>query len=96
MAFIRSEEEANQLIEEMKAKTKGKYITQGVSFNKESTRQMELLKYALMSSSAFSGLIKELLATRMDGLYYGSLPAQQVAAHAPIEKRDVSNFMLDD
>ena len=95
MAFIRSEEEAEKMILEMKRKTKGKYLTQGVSFNVESERQMELLKYALMSSSAFSGFIKELLAARMDGLYYGTLPTQQVAP-APIEKKDVSNFMIDD
>ena len=94
MAYIRSEAEAEQMIEEMKRKTKGKFITQGVSFNKESERQMELLKFALMSSSSFSGLIKELLAARMDGLYYGTLPTQQ-AAPPPIERKNVSNFMLE-
>ena len=66
MGFLRSEEEVEMMIEEMKRKTKGKYITQGVTFNKESERQMELLKLALMHSTSFSGLGKELLADKFD------------------------------
>lgn len=65
MTWIRTEEEVNQMIEKIIKRSKGKYITQGVSFNKDSPRQMELLKKALMSSSSsFSGLIKELLAMK--------------------------------
>lgn len=63
---LRSEEEVNEMIEKMKAKTKGKYITQGVSFNKTCPRQMEMLKKALMSSVSFSGLAKEMLAIRFE------------------------------
>lgn len=62
MGYIRTEEEVDLMIAEMSRKTKGKYITQGVSFNKESARQMELLKMVLMMSTSFSGFIKELLA----------------------------------
>lgn len=50
----------------MASRTKGKYITQGVSFNKNCPRQMGMLKKALMSSVSFSGLAKELLAVRFE------------------------------
>lgn len=65
--MIRTEEEVDKLIEDMKKRTKGKYLTQGTSFNKECPRQMELLKKALMSSISFSGLVKEMLATNFNG-----------------------------
>ena len=68
MGWLRSEQEAQQMIEEMKSKTKGKYITQGVTFNKDSERHMELLKYALMYAGSFSGLGKEMLAEKFSGL----------------------------
>jgi hypothetical protein len=61
---MRSEEEVNKMIEDLQNRTKGKYITQGVSFNKTCPRQMELLKNALMQSASFSGLAKEMLALR--------------------------------
>jgi hypothetical protein len=61
---MRSEKEVDEMIEAMASRTKGKYITQGVSFNKTCPRQMGLLKKALMSSVSFSGLAKELLAMR--------------------------------
>jgi len=63
---MRSEEEVLEMIEEMKKRTKGRYITQGVSFNKTCPRQMNLLKKALMTSVSFSGLVKEMLALRFD------------------------------
>lgn len=63
---MRSEKEVDTMIEEMSTRTKGKYITQGVSFNKTCPRQMGLLKKALMSSVSFSGLGKELLALKFD------------------------------
>lgn len=66
MTLRRGEEEVNKLIEEMVKRTKGKYITQGVSFNKTCPRQMNLLKNALMSSVSFSGLGKELLAVKFE------------------------------
>lgn len=64
---LRSEEEVNKMIEQMINRSKGKYITQGVSFNKTCPRQMAMLKMALMSSASFSGLVKEMLALRFDG-----------------------------
>lgn len=67
MTWHRTEEEVDKLIEEMKKRTKGRYITQGCSFNKDCPRQMEILKKALMSSASFSGLVKELLAIKFNG-----------------------------
>lgn len=67
MGWIRSEEEVDKMIEEMKSKGSGKYITQGVTFSKDSERHMELLKYALMSATSFSALAKELLAEKFEG-----------------------------
>lgn len=63
MNNIRTEQEVDELIEEMANRTKGKYITQGVAFNKTCPRQRALLKKALMASASFSGLAKEILAT---------------------------------
>lgn len=41
--------------------TKSQYITQGVSFNKDDSYQMGLLKQTLLQHSSFSGLVKHLL-----------------------------------
>ena len=64
---MRSEAEVERLIEEMVSRTKGTYITQGCSFNKNCPRQMNLLKKALMHSNSFSGLVKEVLAVNFGG-----------------------------
>lgn len=66
MEWIRTEEEVDILIEEMLKKGKGKYVTQGVAFNKSDDRQMGLLRKALMTSNSFSGLIKEMLAIKFN------------------------------
>lgn len=60
----RSEEEVDLIISELLIKTKGNYITQGVSFNKNKQSHMKLLKMALMESDSFSGLIKEMLTEK--------------------------------
>lgn len=66
MEWLKSEEEVDQMIEDMVNRSKGKYITQGVAFNKSCPRQMGLLKKALMSSASFSSLGKEMLAIRFN------------------------------
>lgn len=68
---LRNEHEVDAMIEDMKNRSKGKYITQGVSFNKTCPRQMALLKRALMESASFSGLAKEMLALRYDSSNVG-------------------------
>lgn len=92
MAWLRSEEEAEQLIEEMLKKGKGKYITQGVVFNKTNPREMELLKKALMSATSFSGLTKEMLTHKFNGI---SLQQNEIIEGKPeeIKKKDVGNFL---
>ena len=64
MTWLRTEEEVDAIIEEMLNKSNGKYITQGVAFNKSSESQMKLLKMVLMSSYSFGGMIKELIAEK--------------------------------
>lgn len=64
MTWLREEEEVDRLIEDMIKRSRGKYITQGVAFNKDCPRQMDLLKKSLMASVSFSGLAKELLAIK--------------------------------
>lgn len=92
MEFIRSEEEVDALIEEMLKKGKGKYINQGVVFNKTNPREMELLKKALMSSTTFSGLTKEMLTHKFNGV-----PLRQPEISQPklekVEKKDTGNFL---
>lgn len=64
---MRTEEEVDKMIEDMIKRSKGRYITQGCSFSKTCPRQLALLKQSLMSSTSFSGLIKELLAQKFNG-----------------------------
>ncbi|MDR4945205.1 hypothetical protein [Neobacillus cucumis] len=68
------ESNVDEFIEELKNRTTGKYINQGVAFNKNCKRQMALLRNALMDSSSFSGLIKEMLAVR-----YSDKPKEEAA-----------------
>jgi translation initiation factor 2 beta subunit (eIF-2beta)/eIF-5 len=90
MTWLRSEEEVDKMIEDMATRTKGRYITQGVSFNKTCPRQMELLKKALMSSVSFSGLGKELLAVRFSG---EEIQKHSIATDNQIKKKDIGNFL---
>lgn len=93
MEWLRSEEEVDKMIEDMVNRTNGRYITQGVAFNKTCPRQMGLLKKALMSSVSFSSLGKEMLAIRFSevsgGYDHNSLPPIQ-----PIQTkaRNIGNF----
>lgn len=92
MFIIRSEEEVDEIIKNMVERTKGRYLTQGVSFNKTCPRQMQLLKYALMSSASFSGLSKEMLAMRFGGA------SEIVPQHQPMQDvkpkiKSVGNFI---
>lgn len=97
MGHIRSEEEVDALIEEMLTKGKGKYVTQGVAFNKDNPRQMELLKKTLMSSSSFGGFVKDMLATHFNRgeEQYGFPPANYNQANPPTKKRDIGNFLSE-
>jgi len=69
------ESNVDEFLEELKNRTNGKYINQGVAFNKNCKRQMTLLRGALLDSSSFSGLIKEMLAVR-----YSDDPKKEKAA----------------
>lgn len=62
MALLRSEEEVDEIIAKLISRTKGKYITQGVSFDKTSKRHMELLRNSLLHSSSFAPFVRELIA----------------------------------
>ncbi|UGO51108.1 hypothetical protein PQE70_gp250 [Bacillus phage vB_BanS_Nate] len=94
---MRTEAEVNEMIQEMTNRTKGKYITQGVSFNKTCPRQMALLKSALMSSVSFSGLAKETLAMRFNDSSPSYAGNQASMSHKPVKKetksKDVGNFL---
>jgi hypothetical protein len=93
------------MIDEMIKRNKGKYITQGVSFNKECPRQMELLKKSLMSSVSFSGLAKEMLALRFENkgldIAFGVMGKGSMEIHhAPVppqveepKMKNVGNFI---
>lgn len=85
----RTEEEVDAMIEDMIKRSKGRYITQGVTFNKTCPRQLGILKNALMSSTSFSGLAKELLAVKFD-------ESEKSASHLPTQKtklKNVGNFI---
>lgn len=83
---LRSEEEVDAYIEDLISRTKGTYITQGVSFNKTSTKQLRLLKLVLLECDSFSGFIKELLTLRYHG---GNQPPVVQNQHNIEERIDV-------
>ena len=93
MEWLRSEEEVDKMIEDMVNRTNGRYITQGVAFNKTCPRQMGLLKKALMSSVSFSSLGKEMLAIRFSEVSAGydqnKLPPMQ---SIQTKMRNIGNF----
>jgi hypothetical protein len=66
MTWHRTELEVDAMIEDMINRSKSKYITQGVTFNKTCPRQLGLLRNALMSSTSFSGLVKEMFAIKFN------------------------------
>ncbi|UGO46308.1 hypothetical protein PQE74_gp222 [Bacillus phage vB_BanS_Chewbecca] len=94
---MRTEEEVDTMIAEMTNRTKGNYITQGVSFNKTCPRQMALLKKALMLSVSFSGLAKETLAMRFNDSspsYASSQPSMsQNITKKETKSKDIGNFL---
>lgn len=90
---MRTEEEVNKMIGEMVNRTKGKYITQGVSFNKECPRQMGLLKKALMSSVSFSGLAKEILALKFNGEIIQSAVHNSFQETLKPKSKNIGNFI---
>lgn len=95
MAWIRSEEEVDEMIMEMLKKGNGKYITQSVLFKKDSEVQMELLKKVLMSSTSFGAFVKQVLAEKFDGVELNNISNNKNNANSspPIEKKDIGNFL---
>ena len=95
MAVVRGEEEVDKIIQELLTKSKSNHITQSVTFKKDSPRQMELLKFALMNSESFSALMKEFLAREYDGISIMQMNSKQPKAKEipKIEKMDTGNFL---
>lgn len=87
MAWLRSEEEVDEMIKEMMGKGSGKYITQSVLFKKDSPTQMELLKKVLMSSTSFGAFVKQVLAKEFD-----NTETHNNTHAVRNEKRDTGNF----
>lgn len=90
MTWLRTEEEANALLDEMVSKNKGRYITQGVAFNKNSESQMKLLKMALMSSYSFGGMIKELLNEKFSDNVSNNSKQYEIIPN--VESNDLKQF----
>lgn len=93
MAWLRSEEEVDALIEEMMKKGKGKYITQSVTFRRDSPRQLELLKKVLMSSESFSGFTREVLTEKFNGVGIQPANYNSITTDEKVEKKDTGNFL---
>lgn len=93
MAWIRSEEEVDKLIEDMKSKGNGKYITQSVTFKKDSIQQMEMLKFVLMSSESFGGYVKQLIAKEMEENNISNKNNKGIFEDKLINKKDTGNFL---
>ena len=94
MGYIRSEEEADKLIEKMMNKGKGDYITQSVTFRKDNPRQMELLKKAMMRSESFSSLVREMLHREFNEDEVKPVQQSNPVDPEPIpERKDTGNFL---
>lgn len=93
MAWIRTEEEVDKMIEELIHKSKSKYITQSVTFNKKNPRQLELLKKALMSSESFGGFMRELLAEKFNDNGIQPVSNVQPKLEEKVVKKDVGNYL---
>jgi hypothetical protein len=91
MKWIRSEEEVDKIIADMISRNNSRNITQGVTFNKTCPRQMGLLKKALMSSTSFSGLAKEMLAVKFNDDEQKAIPSQ-LQQVTETQKKDTGNF----
>lgn len=93
--------DVDKRIEELVKRTKGDYITQACAFNKNSPRQMELLRFALQQSDSFSGLVKELLARMLDngGLHHNgnhnfiNQPQQIQQIYEQSKNKNIGNFL---
>lgn len=93
MVWIRSEEEVDKLIDEMLKRSNGKYITQSVTFKKDDTIQMELLKKALMSSTSFSSFIKQILSEKFDSVKLNNTSTEYKQEENIIPKKNTGNFL---
>lgn len=93
MVWIRSEEEVDKLIDEMLKRSNGKYITQSVTFKKDDTIQMELLKKALMSSTSFSSFIKQILSEKFDSVKLNNTSTEYKQKENIIPKKNTGNFL---
>lgn len=51
----------DEYVQDLCNDTKGRYINQGVSFNKNDSFQMDILKKVFLSHESFSSLVKHLL-----------------------------------
>ena len=61
--ILLNEQNIDEYMDDLINDTKGQFITQGVSFNKNDPFQMTLLKNALISHGSFSGFVKHLMFT---------------------------------
>jgi hypothetical protein len=70
---ILTPENIDEYIDDLRKHKKSRYVTLGVSFNKEDNFQMNLLKQALLTHKSFSVFIKHLLA-----MYFHQQQQQQM------------------
>lgn len=66
----------DEYIKDLRMDTKGQYITQGVSFNKDDALQMNLLKNTLLTHGTFSGFMKHLMYS-----YFANQKTEQHQIH---------------
>ena len=95
-----TEENVDQYLEELVQKTRNKnktYIVQGVSFNIDCPREMELLRKALLASKSFSGLVKDTLSLRFNGGYVAPVvkreEAEEVKKHEEIPVSELESWV---
>lgn len=70
--YVINQSNIDEYLVDLIENTKGQYITQGVSFNKDDSLQMGLLKQAILDHRSFSGLVKHLLTLYFQSLHLNS------------------------
>jgi len=92
MAWIRSEEEVEEIIQKLLTKgNKSNHITQSVLFKKDSEQQLDMLRHVLRRSTSFGEYIRQLIINDMNGT--SNRENRTSSQHEKITpKKDMGNF----
>ncbi|MCM3387371.1 hypothetical protein M3649_04380 [Ureibacillus chungkukjangi] len=92
MAWIRSEEEVEEIIQGLLTKGKPNHITQSVLFKKNSEQQLDMLRHVLRRSTSFGEYMRQLIINDMNGTNNTREDITPPRNEQNIPKKDMGNF----